>query len=93
LDKSHNLLRDSLIVAIYNLASINIESFYTQLVPQYLAFHGGGRLSSRKDSLLNALGNYRDLPTFTLRMNQFLNDATYYYQTSAAVPTLAAIKS
>src|SRR6185437_295738 len=36
-NKNHDLLRDEIVSVVYQIASVNFESFYNTMVPAYLA--------------------------------------------------------
>jgi len=76
LAKTHNLLRDEIVTAIYHMAAQDFTTFYNQFVPQYL--EQSPLNNSHKVSLQQLLGRDQDLPSFTLKVDRFVNDFIFY---------------
>ncbi|ESO05119.1 hypothetical protein HELRODRAFT_111555 [Helobdella robusta] len=76
-NKSHDLLRDDITTAIFNMAATDFEYFYSTFVVRFLATV---ELSSdvQKQRLLIALQREKDLPTFSKNLENFVNDLRYY---------------
>jgi len=72
LAKTHNLLRDEIVIAIYHMAAVDFTTFYNQFIPQYL--EQSPLNNSHKVSLQQILGREQDLPTFAMKVDQFVND-------------------
>ncbi|KAI3652032.1 hypothetical protein MP228_003335 [Amoeboaphelidium protococcarum] len=87
-DKSHDLLRDELIHFLFVIASSSgsgsgsgnggdLQQFYTQAVPLFLQDKNDVSVRHRQ-LLLESMKPVRDSPSFTLGMNQFVDDLLYY---------------
>jgi len=79
LQKSHNLLREDLIAAVYHIASNSFLRFFNEFLPFFLA-RAQFLSPQQKTDLLQSFGRDVDSPSFARNMNQFINDYCYYQQ-------------
>lgn len=76
LNKSHELLRDETMNCIYNMASVDFDSFYGPFIDRILA--GLAHLSTEHKALLrHDLQSEKDLPTFTTNLQRFASDYAF----------------
>ncbi|KAJ8364159.1 hypothetical protein SKAU_G00129900 [Synaphobranchus kaupii] len=75
--RSHDLLQEEIVLAVYNMASVDFDSFYSAFLPHFLSSCQGVDANQR-----NVLGcNFkmeRDLPSFTQSVHSVVNDLRYY---------------
>ncbi|KAJ8284173.1 hypothetical protein COCON_G00030230 [Conger conger] len=88
--RSHDLLQEEIGLAVYNMASVDFDSFYSTFLPQFLSGCQGIDANQR-----NALGcsfkMERDLPSFTQSVQRLVNDLRYYRLCSGSLP-LGSVK-
>lgn len=73
LGRSHELLRDAILVALYNLAAVDFAIFVGQFVPGFVAdAQGGGEVDQA--CIAQQLGSELDMPTFTVNLEVFMSD-------------------
>ncbi|XP_066546307.1 exportin-6 [Amia ocellicauda] len=83
--KSHDLLQDEIALAVYNMASVDFDSFYSAFLPEFLNSCQGVDANQR-----TVLGrNFkmeRDLPSFTQSVHRLVNDLRYYRLCNGSLP-------
>jgi len=73
LARSHELLRDAVLAALYNMASVDFAAFFHAYVPEFVRqAQGGGEVDV--GAILAQLGTELDMPTFTAGLDAFLSD-------------------
>ncbi|XP_058012882.1 exportin-6 isoform X2 [Ahaetulla prasina] len=83
--KSHDLLQEEIGIAIYNMASVDFDSFYSAFLPGFLA--GCDRVDTNQKNVLGR--NFkmdRDLPSFTQNVHRLVNDLRYYRLCNDSLP-------
>lgn len=83
--KSHDLLQEEIGIAVYNMASVDFDSFYTAFLPEFLSSCSGVDANQR-----TVLGrNFKldkDLPSFTQNVHRLVNDLRYYRLCNGSLP-------
>ncbi|XP_014894762.1 exportin-6 [Poecilia latipinna] len=86
LHKSHDLLQEEMTLAIYNMASVDFDAFYSVFMPQFL--NGCQGVDSNQRAVLAR--NFKleqDLPSFTQSVQRLVNDLRYYRLCNSSLPT------
>uniref|UniRef100_A0A671WMW2 Exportin 6 n=1 Tax=Sparus aurata TaxID=8175 RepID=A0A671WMW2_SPAAU len=86
LHKSHDLLQEEITVAIYNMASVDFDAFYSAFMPEFLNGCQGVD-SSQRTVLARNFKLERDLPSFTQSVQRLVNDLRYYRLCNSSLPT------
>jgi len=77
--KAHNLYREEIISAIYNMVSPYFDVFFNTFLPMILE-NSKELIGAQKNQLARGFTRDTDLPTFTLNMNQFIADYSFFKQ-------------
>uniref|UniRef100_A0A8C7X640 Exportin 6 n=1 Tax=Oryzias sinensis TaxID=183150 RepID=A0A8C7X640_9TELE len=86
LHKSHDLLQEEIILAVYNMASVDFDAFYSVFMPQFLnGCHGVD--SNQRGVLARNFKPEQDLPSFTQSVHRLVNDLRYYRLCNSSLPT------
>ncbi|KAL0993693.1 hypothetical protein UPYG_G00111800 [Umbra pygmaea] len=86
LHKSHDLLQEEIALAVYNMASVDFDSFYSAFMPEFL--NGCHGVDSNQRTVLACNFNFeRDLPSFTQSVHRLINDLRYYRLCNSSLPT------
>ena len=83
--KSHNLLKEEIAAAIFNMGSTDFPTFFGKFVPQFLV--GVDNLDDNQRHILT--GSFKpdsDMPSFVTNLDRFINDLRYYQLVNASVP-------
>uniref|UniRef100_A0A803SXF8 Importin N-terminal domain-containing protein n=1 Tax=Anolis carolinensis TaxID=28377 RepID=A0A803SXF8_ANOCA len=83
--KSHDLLQEEIGIAIYNMASVDFDSFYSVFLPEFLASCDGVD-ANQKSVLGRNFKMDRDLPSFTQNVHRLVNDLRYYRLCNDSLP-------
>ncbi|XP_060696656.1 exportin-6 isoform X2 [Hemiscyllium ocellatum] len=83
--KSHDLLQEEIGIAVYNMASVDFNSFYTVFLPQFLGSCDGVD-SNQRTVLGRNFKMDRDLPSFTQSVHRLVNDLRYYRLCNGSLP-------
>ncbi|KAG8185218.1 hypothetical protein JTE90_025889 [Oedothorax gibbosus] len=75
--KTHNLLREEIVTAMYNMAMVDINSFYSTFLPQFLQSMENLD-SNQKNTLLRNFKCDTDLHSFGESIQRFVSDLRYY---------------
>ncbi|XP_015917777.1 exportin-6 isoform X2 [Parasteatoda tepidariorum] len=75
--KTHNLLRDEIVSTIYSMALVDIQSFYSTFLPQFLQSMENLD-SNQKTTLLRNFKHETDSHTFGENIQRFVSDIRYY---------------
>uniref|UniRef100_A0A3Q3KKR1 Exportin 6 n=1 Tax=Mastacembelus armatus TaxID=205130 RepID=A0A3Q3KKR1_9TELE len=86
LHKSHDLLQEEITLAIYNMASVDFDAFYSAFMPEFLNGCQGVDTSQRA-VLARNFKLERDLPSFTQSVQRLVNDLRYYRLCNSSLPT------
>ncbi|KAK5856463.1 hypothetical protein PBY51_008055 [Eleginops maclovinus] len=86
LHKSHDLLQEEITVAIYNMACVDFDAFYSAFMPEFLNGCQGVDASQRS-VLARNFKLERDLPSFTQSVQRLVNDLRYYRLCNSSLPT------
>ncbi|CAG5897647.1 unnamed protein product [Menidia menidia] len=91
LHKSHDLLQEEITLAIYNMASVDFDAFYSAFMPEFLnGCHGVDSsqraVLARNFKLEQARADF-DLPSFTQSVQRLVNDLRYYRLCNSSLPT------
>uniref|UniRef100_A0A3B3UCB3 Exportin 6 n=1 Tax=Poecilia latipinna TaxID=48699 RepID=A0A3B3UCB3_9TELE len=82
----HDLLQEEMTLAIYNMASVDFDAFYSVFMPQFL--NGCQGVDSNQRAVLAR--NFKleqDLPSFTQSVQRLVNDLRYYRLCNSSLPT------
>nr|XP_061805166.1 exportin-6-like [Nerophis lumbriciformis] len=86
LHKSHDLLQEEITLAIYNMASVDFDAFYSAFMPEFLNSCQGVDTNQRA-VLARNFKIERDLPSFTQSVQRLVNDLRYYRLCNSSLPT------
>uniref|UniRef100_A0A4W6ES94 Exportin 6 n=1 Tax=Lates calcarifer TaxID=8187 RepID=A0A4W6ES94_LATCA len=86
LHKSHDLLQEEITLAIYNMASVDFDAFYSAFMPEFLNGCQGVDTSQRA-VLARNFKLEQDLPSFTQSVQRLVNDLRYYRLCNSSLPT------
>ncbi|XP_010769239.1 exportin-6 [Notothenia coriiceps] len=86
LHKSHDLLQEEITVAIYNMACVDFDAFFSAFMPEFLNGCQGVDASQRS-VLARNFKLERDLPSFTQSVQRLVNDLRYYRLCNSSLPT------
>ncbi|KAG7492044.1 hypothetical protein MATL_G00010330 [Megalops atlanticus] len=84
--RSHDLLQDEIALAVYNMASVHFDSFYSTFLPEFLNSCQG--IDANQRAMLGR--NFkmeRDLPSFTQSVHRLVNDLRYYRLCNGSLPS------
>ena len=85
LAKSHNLLKEEIGAAVYNMSSTDFPVFFGKFIPQFLS--GLEQLDDNQRHILSE--SFRpdtDLPSFQANLDRFITDLRYYQLVNASLP-------
>ncbi|XP_017775704.1 PREDICTED: exportin-6-B isoform X2 [Nicrophorus vespilloides] len=85
LDKSHNLLTDDILYALYNMSAVNFQGFFTTFLQQFLQ-NLEGLSAQQKDNLRNNFAQETDTPTFVHHLQRFINDTRCFRLCNSSLP-------
>lgn len=83
--KSHNLLKEEIGVAIFNMGSTDIPTFFSKFVPQFL-LSVENLDDSQRQILTASFKPESDMPSFVANLDRFINDLRYYQLVNSSVP-------
>ncbi|MGH0115379.1 UNVERIFIED_CONTAM: hypothetical protein FKN15_000014, partial [Acipenser sinensis] len=83
--KSHDLLQDDIALAVYNMASVDFDGFYSAFLPEFLNSCQGVD-SNQRTVLGRNFKMDRDLPSFTQSVHRLVNDLRYYRLCNGSLP-------
>uniref|UniRef100_A0A3Q2R005 Exportin 6 n=1 Tax=Fundulus heteroclitus TaxID=8078 RepID=A0A3Q2R005_FUNHE len=86
LHKSHDLLQEEITLAIYNMASVDFDTFYSAFMPEFLNGCQGVDTNQRA-VLARNFKLEQDLPSFTQSVQRLVNDLRYYRLCNSSLPT------
>uniref|UniRef100_A0A8C5GAA3 Importin N-terminal domain-containing protein n=1 Tax=Gouania willdenowi TaxID=441366 RepID=A0A8C5GAA3_GOUWI len=86
LHKGHDLLQEEITLAIYNMASVDFDAFYSAFMPEFLSGCQGVDTSQRA-VLARNFKLEQDLPSFTQSVQRLVNDLRYYRLCNSSLPT------
>ncbi|KRT81677.1 hypothetical protein AMK59_5852, partial [Oryctes borbonicus] len=90
LDKSHNLLTEDILLAIYNMAAVNFPAFFSTFLPNFL--RSMDYLTHEQyQSLQQNFKNDTDMPTFIQNLQRFVNDVSCYRTCNTTLPAGSVI--
>ncbi|KAL3272659.1 hypothetical protein HHI36_014124 [Cryptolaemus montrouzieri] len=78
-DKSHSLLSEDTQIAIYNMASVNFQDFFTTFLPEFLRNFEGISPEQGQILMKNFMENYdKDMPTFIQNLRIFVKNGQHF---------------
>lgn len=83
--KSHDLLQEEICITVYNMASVEFDTFFTTFIPQFLQ-NCEGLDDNQKSILSQNFKHDTDLPSFTHNLHRFVNDLRYYRLCNSSLP-------
>lgn len=83
--KSHDLLREEITIAIFNMASVDYEAFFSRFLLEFLA-KIEDLDANQREKLKDTFKTDTDLPTFTSNIARFISDLRYYKLCNASLP-------
>ncbi|XP_068823429.1 exportin-6 isoform X2 [Capricornis sumatraensis] len=83
--RSHDLLQEDIGIAIYNMASVDFDGFFTAFLPEFLTSCDGVD-ANQKNVLGRNFKMDRDLPSFTQNVHRLVNDLRYYRLCNDSLP-------
>ncbi|KAK4874303.1 hypothetical protein RN001_013663 [Aquatica leii] len=85
LDRTHAIFTDDILLAIYNMAAINFQTFFDTFLLDFLQ-NMDGLTSSQRDSLKQSFNRETDMPTFIQHFQRFVNDLRCYRLCNMSIP-------
>ena len=83
--KSHNLLKEEIGAALFNMSSTDFPVFFGKFIPQFLV--GVDHLDDNQRQILaEGFHPETDLPSFQANLDKFINDLRYYQLVNASLP-------
>ena len=86
IQKSHDLLQEEIIQAIYSMVSSNFDGFFSQFVPNYL-MNINDLTDNQKSQLHQNYKRHQDIPSFTTSLQQFTGDIRYLQNVNNSLPS------
>ncbi|KAB0383001.1 hypothetical protein FD755_004918 [Muntiacus reevesi] len=83
--RSHDLLQEDIGIAVYNMASVDFDGFFTAFLPEFLSSCDGVD-ANQKNVLGRNFKMDRDLPSFTQNVHRLVNDLRYYRLCNDSLP-------
>ncbi|KAI0218442.1 Exportin-6-A [Lamellibrachia satsuma] len=83
--RSHDLLQEEIGVTVYNMASVDFDTFYACFLPTFLAGCDGID-ASQKAVLAQNFKMDCDLPSFSQSLQRFVSDLRYYRLCNSSLP-------
>uniref|UniRef100_A0AAR2KIS4 Importin N-terminal domain-containing protein n=1 Tax=Pygocentrus nattereri TaxID=42514 RepID=A0AAR2KIS4_PYGNA len=85
LHKSHDLLQDDITLALYNMAAVDFQAFYSSFLPEFL--NGCQGLDPhQRTTLARNFTPERDLPSFSQGVYRLVNDLRFYRLCNGSLP-------
>uniref|UniRef100_A0A671RXZ7 Exportin-6-like n=1 Tax=Sinocyclocheilus anshuiensis TaxID=1608454 RepID=A0A671RXZ7_9TELE len=85
LHKSHDLLQDDITLALYNMAAVDFQAFYSSFLPEFL--NGCQGLDPhQRTTLARNFTPERDLPSFSQGVYRIVNDLRFYRLCNGSLP-------
>jgi len=82
--RSHNLLKDEICVAVYNMAAVDFPAFTAKFLPHFLTSQA--QLDDNQRHILaNAFRADTDLPSFGSNLDRFVTDVRFYRLLNASL--------
>ncbi|KAF5293825.1 hypothetical protein FQA39_LY03310 [Lamprigera yunnana] len=85
LDQSHAIFTDDILLAIYNMAAVNFQTFFDAFLIEFLQ-NSDGLSSSQRNSLKHSFNQEMDMPTFIQNFQRFINDLRCYRLCNMSIP-------
>lgn len=83
--RSHDLLQEEIAITVYNMASVDFDTFYACFLPTFLAGCDGID-ASQKAVLAQNFKMDCDLPSFSQSLQRFVSDLRYYRLCNSSLP-------
>lgn len=83
--RSQDLLQEEITITVYNMASVDFNTFFAAFVPHFLQ-NMDGLDDDQRTILKENFKTDTDLPTFTQNVQRFINDLRYYRTCNASLP-------
>ena len=83
-NNSHNLLKEEITSALYNMASVDFNVFFNDFLIQFLDSQELD--TNQKLMLKTSFKTDTDMPTFSSNMNRYIGDLKYYKTCNASLP-------
>ncbi|XP_073713799.1 exportin-6 [Misgurnus anguillicaudatus] len=85
LHKSHDLLQEDITLALYNMAAVDFQAFYSSFLPEFL--NGCQGLDPhQRTTLARNFTPERDLPSFSQGVYRLVNDLRFYRLCNGSLP-------
>lgn len=85
-NKSHDLLREEITVALHNMAAVDFEDFYGRFLPQFLGTGLAGLTNHQRERLAGEVDMHKDLPSFIGMIHRLTSDIRYYLISNSSLP-------
>ncbi|XP_069996041.1 exportin-6 [Penaeus vannamei] len=83
--RSQDLLQEEITITVYNMASVDFNTFFSAFVVHFLQ-NMDGLDNDQRTTLKENFKTDTDLPTFTQNVQRFINDLRYYRTCNASLP-------
>jgi len=85
IQKSHALLQDEIISAVYSMVSSNFDVFFNQFIPHFL-MNTKGLTDRQRSQLHDNYNRHQDIPSFSTSLEQFIGDLRYMQLLNNSLP-------
>ena len=86
--KSHNLLREEIGIACYNMAATDFPAFFHKFLPHFVSHCTAQLIDTNQQSILvEGFTQETDLPSFVANLGKFVNDVRFYQNINSSLPS------
>lgn len=85
INKSHNLLKDEIGAAVYNMGATDFPVFFSKFIPQFVTGMQGLD-DNQRQILADNFHHDTDLPSFMGNLDRFVTDLRYYQLVNNSLP-------
>jgi len=86
--KSHNLLREEIAIAAYNMAATDFPAFFDKFLPHFLRNCTQQLIDENQQGMLvQGFAKETDLPSFVSNLAKFVNDVRFYQTINSSLPS------
>lgn len=85
IQKSHDLLQEEIINAVFSMVSSNFDAFFLQFIPNFL-MNISLLTDHQRTQLHENYERHQDIPSFTVSLQQFTGDIRYLQNINCSLP-------
>ena len=88
ISKSHNLLREEIAIAAYNMAATDFPAFFQKFLPHFVRNCTNQLIDENQQGILvEGFTKETDLPSFVANLGKFVNDVRFYQNINSSLPS------